>query len=413
VDLTGVAPALGLDAARAADPSRYAIGGRAPRVAVRPATGDELSEALRAAARDGLAVVPWGGGTSVVLDAPPERYDAALDLTGLDRVIEYEPQDLTLTAECGVTMASLRATLAARGQELPIEGAHAERATLGGALAANTSGARRLRFGSPRDRLLGATFVLGDGTRARTGGKVVKNVAGFGIHRLLCGSRGALAAIATASLKLAPAPASRVALVYEASAAELVDAERWSSLPRLEPAAMTVLGAEAARAAGSATARDFAVIVGLEDDSAWVAEQERRIGSRLGAPANRRVGDDAAGLIQRLADVSDPPGSRVSLTTAWNSPSALGVLKDDPLARHVVFHVLAGRLHVFPEPSAAAGAVMSLTRSGFAAIDARGVGALEPAVPGLAAVGSIRSRIREALDPGHTWAFGPRWQRGD
>src|SRR6185503_9728164 len=100
----------------------------------------------------------------------------------------------------------LRAALAARGQELPLEGAREERATLGGVLAANAVGPRRRFFGSPRDRILGACYALGDGTLARAGGKVVKNVAGYGIHRLLCGSRGGLAVLLEASLKLLPAP---------------------------------------------------------------------------------------------------------------------------------------------------------------------------------------------------------------
>ena len=181
---------LGLGAARAVDAARYAIAGKLPRVALRPAAAGEVAEALRAAGRDGLGAVPWGGGTALALGQPPERYDVALDLTAFDRVVEYEPEDFTVTAECGVTLATLRATLAARGQELPLEGARAEAATLGGVLAANASGPRRLRFGAPHDRILGGHFALADGTLARSGGKVVKNVAGYALHRLLCGSRG-------------------------------------------------------------------------------------------------------------------------------------------------------------------------------------------------------------------------------
>jgi hypothetical protein len=192
-----------LSTALAVDPARYAIAGRVPSAALRPASADEVVEAVRACAAERRTIVPWGGGVSLVRGAALERYDVALDLTGLDRIVEYDPEDFTLTAECGAPIASLRSALGARRQELPLEGAHAERATLGGVLAANTSGPRRLRFGAPRDRILGARFVLGDGTLARSGGKVVKNVAGYAIHRLLCGSRGGLA-ILLASLKVAP-----------------------------------------------------------------------------------------------------------------------------------------------------------------------------------------------------------------
>jgi glycolate oxidase FAD binding subunit len=169
---------LGLGAERVADPASYAISNTVPRFAVRPATRDEVVEAVRAAATDDLKVVPWGGGVSLHMVRAPERYDVAIDLTALDRIVEYDPDDLTITAECGVTLRGLRDTLAARGQELPLEGARGDVATLGGALAANTSGARRLRFGAPVDRILGARFVLGDATFARSGGRVVKNVAG-------------------------------------------------------------------------------------------------------------------------------------------------------------------------------------------------------------------------------------------
>jgi glycolate oxidase FAD binding subunit len=228
--MTSPATVAGLGA-RALDAGRFTIDGRAPRLAVRPENRDEAAEVLRAAAVDRLAVVPWGGGVSLGREGSPDRYDVALDLSALDRVIEYDPEDFTVTAECGATIASLRATLAAQGQELPLEAPQASRATLGGAIAANASGPRRLRFGAPRDRILGARFALAGGVIARSGGKVVKNVAGYGTHRLLCGSRGGLAVILEASLKLAPAPETRVALVFGVDAAALADASRWATLP--------------------------------------------------------------------------------------------------------------------------------------------------------------------------------------
>src|SRR5262249_54328644 len=241
--------ALGLDSARALDPSRYGAPGRTPRLALKPASRDEVVEVIRAAARDGLTVIPFGTApdASLVAELPP--FALALDLSALDRVIEYEPEDLTLTAECGATLATMRSTLAARGQELPLEAPGGGRATLGGTLAANASGPRRLRFGAPRDRILGARFVLGDGTLARSGGKVVKNVAGYALHRLLCGSRGSLAILLEASLKLAPRPERREALLYAVTAEQLRDAARWAEFPRLEPALLTVLGAAPARPA--------------------------------------------------------------------------------------------------------------------------------------------------------------------
>ncbi len=174
------------------DPAGYALGGVEPAHALRPASTGEAAEVVRACAVDRLALVPWGGGVALAGERFPGRYDVALDLGALDRITHYEPDDFTVTAECGVTLATLRAALLAHGHELPLEAAHASRATLGGVLAANASGARRLRFGAPRDRILGARFVTGDGVLARTGGRVVKNVAGHAVHRLLTGSRGGL-----------------------------------------------------------------------------------------------------------------------------------------------------------------------------------------------------------------------------
>ena len=106
------------------DPAAYAIAGVAPRAVARPATPEAAAEALRAAARDRLAVVPWGGGTGLARAAAPARYDLALDLTALDGVVAHEPDDLTLTVGAGATLAALRAAVATHGQELPLEAAH-------------------------------------------------------------------------------------------------------------------------------------------------------------------------------------------------------------------------------------------------------------------------------------------------
>uniref|UniRef100_A0A832I285 FAD-binding oxidoreductase n=1 Tax=Eiseniibacteriota bacterium TaxID=2212470 RepID=A0A832I285_UNCEI len=391
-----------------ADVARHAIGGVAPRRVARPATREEAAGVLREAAREGLAVVPWGGGVALPHEAAPQRYDLALDLGALDRIVAYDPEDLTITAECGVTVAALRAALAAHGQELPLEAPHAARATLGGALAANASGPRRLRFGAPRDRILGARYALGDGTLARSGGSVVKNVAGYGLHRMMCGSRGGLAAIVEASLKLMPAPAARVALVYAADAAALAEAGRWAALPGLEPAALTVAPRDAAPG-GAPHGDGFAVTVALEDDAAWVAEQERRVTAALGAPALRLEGAAARALLEDLADLEETPGPRLTFATSGNTPAAL-VAALGPLAgARLVFHAPAGRLHALGAVADAREAVLALARAGFALLDARGAGEVPPAPAPFAALRALRARVRDAVDPGGRFALGERW----
>lgn len=403
---------------RPLDPAAFRIGEAVPRGVARPRDRAELSETLRAAARDGLAIIPWGGGVALGRETAPTRYDLAVDLAGLDGILEYEPEDLTLTAECGVTLDALRARLAPRGQELPLEAPQARRATLGGVLAANASGARRLRFGAPRDRILGARFALADGTIVRSGGKVVKNVAGYGIHRLLCGSRGGLAIIVEASLKLMPAPARRVALVYRATPAEIGDAARWSRFPRLEPAVLSVVGGGLSRAIGSsmegvdASAGGAVVVVGLEDDALWVERQVAQTMEALGSPAARIEGDEAATLWQGLADLEEQDGPRLSFTTASNTPAALAAFLGDEAGRRFVFHAPAGRLHLFPAGGEARAVVERLAERGFTLIGGRGVPELTPAIAPMAATLRLRSAIREALDPKRTMALGDAWEGG-
>ena len=401
------APAsLGLDPTRAVDPAGYAMSGRAPHAAVRPETREELAEALRAATRDGLGVVPWGGGVALSREPAPARFDVALDLRGLNRVVEYESDDLTLTAECGVTLETLRATLAARGQELPLEAAEAWGATLGGVLAANASGARRLALGAPRDRVLGARYALGDGTLARSGGKVVKNVAGYGIHRLLCGSRGGLAVIVEASLKLLPAPAARVAMVYGLEPARVADEAGWARVPRLMPAALTVIGHAAADLNPVlATRAPFTLVVGFEGEPPDVEHQCELVHDLLGAARVRVTGESAVQLWQALADLEELQGARLTLTTSANTPAALAALGDDLVLARAVFHAACGRLHLFPPAERAQELAGRLAAQGFALIDVRGAGTIEPAIPPQLAVQAMRRQIRAALDPARRFAL--------
>jgi len=396
------------------DPARYAIGGLAPRLAVRPKDRGEVVEALRAASRDRLSVVPWGAGVALAAEPAPERYDLALDLTALDRIVEYDPEDLTLTAECGVTLATLRSTLAARRQELPLEGAGAN-ATLGGVLAADASGPRRLRFGAPHDRILGARFVLADGTLARSGGKVVKNVAGYALHRLLCGSHGALAVLVEASLKLAPAPEVRLALVFDVAAEALSDATRWSWLPRLEPAFASVVSRSIVGDLAPGAGEAWVAVVGLEDDALRVAEQESAVVRALGAPRARLSGDEVRAAAQALADLEEHAPVRLSFTSAGNTPAALATLLGSlggPLAsKALLFHAPAGRLHVFPASGTAQEAIAAAATAGFTLRSLRGEAGVAGAAP-RSGVQALRTRIRSALDPTGTFAHGERWVAG-
>jgi FAD/FMN-containing dehydrogenase len=398
-------------AARAQDAARYTIGGRMPSVALRPATFAEVADVVRECAQRGLALVPWGGGVSLSLETtPPPRYDLALDTGALDGIAVYEPDDYTITAACGITMAALRARLEEHGQELPLETAAEGAATLGGVLACNASGARRLLFGAPRDRILGARFVTGDGVLAHTGGRVVKNVAGHAVHRLLVGSRGGLAVLVQASLKLMPRPPARVALVHGATAATLADAARWAGFARREPAALTVVGRAARAHAALAVDAPFTVVTGFEGDPAWIDDCRAFVNGRLGPPARVLEGDAAPPVWRALADAHEAPGARLAFASPHNTPAALAPLLAGADAGRLLFHAPAGRLHLWPEPQAAGALARVLAAAGFVLIESRGC-EFDATLPPAAVLG-LRARLADALDPSGIMAYGARWRSG-
>jgi len=383
---------------RAVDATRFSMTDATPRMAWRPESAAELADAVRQCNADKLKLVPWGGGVSLRRESAPERYDVALDTTALKRVTIYDPEDFTVTVECGITLEELRATLASKSQELPLEGAEAWGATLGGVLAANASGPRRRALGAPRDRILGARFVTGDGVLAKTGGRVVKNVAGHAVHRLLVGSRGTLGVFVEASLKLLPQPPARAGMVWSCDAATLADAARWRDWPRREPAVLTVLGrAVAAKNPVLAGDTPFTVIAGFEEDAAWVADCAEFARRSLGAPRVKVQDASVPTLWQQLADLEEMPGVRLTFTTAANTPDAIAFLAGRPVAERMVFHAACGRLHLWPAEAEAANLVQALGKRGFMLVEGRGF-RTDPSAT-RSAVDALRASLKRAMDP--------------
>jgi FAD/FMN-containing dehydrogenase len=179
-------------------------------ITVSPANTQQVSEILRYANENGITVTPTGGATKQSwgneIQPNPTKTDIRLELTRLNRVIEHPWQDLTCTVQAGCTWQQLQQTLAKHGQFVALDPLWPERATVGGILATNDSGALRHRYGSLRDLVIGMTLVLADGTIARSGGKVVKNVAGYDLCKLVTGSFGTLAVITEATFRLHPLP---------------------------------------------------------------------------------------------------------------------------------------------------------------------------------------------------------------
>ena len=186
--------------------SPYVVEGRTPDAAVFPGSVEEVSAVIALVGEFGLPVIPWGGGTAASVGLPSARAGLVLGLRRLNRLVEHEPGDLTVTVEAGTTVGELQAALRGRGQWLSLDPADAERATIGGVLATNASGPRRHLYGTARDLLIGVTVVTAEGAIVKGGGKVVKNVAGYDLPKLFVGSYGTLGVIVEATFKLRPRP---------------------------------------------------------------------------------------------------------------------------------------------------------------------------------------------------------------
>src|SRR5215472_617680 len=185
-----------------------AVAGVVPRYVASPATAGEASALLRTAAGHGLATVPRGAGTKLDWGAPPRRCDVVIDTGRLDQVLEHAAGDLVARVQAGVPVQRLGEVLARAGQQLALDPPPGgPGGTIGGTLATAAAGPRRLRYGTPRDLVIGITVIRADGTVARSGGKVVKNVAGYDLGKLFAGSYGTLGLIVEAVFRLHPLPA--------------------------------------------------------------------------------------------------------------------------------------------------------------------------------------------------------------
>lgn len=183
----------------------FAVASRRPAVVAAPRAAEQVAEVLELASRDKLAVVPWGRGTQMHLGPPPAEYDVALSLGCLNRVLEYDSANLTLTVEAGLPLREACRLTAPERQFLPLGHPGCE-ASLGGLLATNTSGGKRLRYGGMRDLLLGIQVALPEGELLRYGGRVVKNVAGYDMCKLYIGSLGAFGVVTEATFRLSMLP---------------------------------------------------------------------------------------------------------------------------------------------------------------------------------------------------------------
>jgi glycolate oxidase FAD binding subunit len=215
-----------------------AIDGARPSFVIEPQQPAQVAAALAWASRQKLQTVVRGRGSKLSWGRPPARVDLVLTTARLSQGLEHRHGDLTATVDAGMPLADVNRRLAKHGQWLPLDTAFTQ-ATIGGLVATNDSGPLRHRYGTPRDLLIGMTLALTDGTLVKSGGHVVKNVAGYDLAKVMSGSFGTLAVIVDATFKLLPIPATaRTLLAHYRHAGALAEDAAQLAASQLEPVAL-------------------------------------------------------------------------------------------------------------------------------------------------------------------------------
>ncbi len=348
-----------------ADLAAFAVDGVAPRRVVFPRDVDALSETMRQAHAEHLAVAPRGGGTKLALGNPPRRLDLVVGTRDLTGVLDHQPANLTVTLQAGTPLAALQAALAEHGQFLPLESPLPARATVGGVLAANASGPHRLAYGTARDWLIGVRVVHADGTVTKAGGKVVKNVTGYDLNKLYVGSLGTLGVIVEATFKVAPLPAVRRTVVARLASLEAAcQAALAVDRAGIGPLAAVALNAEAARrvqlASPPATDTEALLAVELGGRPMGVERREADLLHLLaehGASEQEQLSGAPDRFWQAAVDLgwgeAEPPALAVRCGV---SPSAItsivGALRASPLHLALAVQPAAGVLRAVAWPDA-------------------------------------------------------------
>jgi len=226
----------------------YAVDEKIPAAVAKPANAEEVAELIRFAALEKLAVIPCGNRTKLGIGMPPSRYNIALDITTLNRIAHYDPGDLTLGVDAGMPLAKLNAALFEHNQFLPLLVPWYSRSTIGGTIASGIDSPLRQFYGTTRDFLIGAEFADGTGKLCKSGGRVVKNVSGYDLHKLLIGSLGTLAIITRLNFRTFPSPlASRGFVASFPNAEGAVTLRRVITESPLTPLTLDIVSPELAQ----------------------------------------------------------------------------------------------------------------------------------------------------------------------
>ncbi|THD58533.1 glycolate oxidase subunit GlcE [Phenylobacterium sp.] len=368
-----------------------------------PKTADEVAELVADANATGRRLEVVGGGTKRGVGAGVGG-DAVISLAALDKVVDYAPEELVLTAQPGVTLAALEKLVAAHGQMLPFEPPRLARllgtkghATLGGTLAANLSGPRRLRAGAARDHLLGLSVVTGRGEVVKAGGKVVKNVTGYDLPKLIAGSWGTLAVMTEVTIKVLPAARTEATLLL--FGLEGARAGEAMTLALNEPAEVSAAAHLPARTAARAPLKGSMSVtaVRLEGFAASVAARAEHLAQALKGfgRLERLDAEHSRAFWLQVREVEafarDPrPLWRLSV------PPAHGWRLGEALAGDLIYDWGGGLVWLLAESEPAAVRDAARALGGHAAVW-RGEGsALAPVEGPLAA---LNARVKAAFDP--------------
>jgi glycolate oxidase FAD binding subunit len=311
---------------------RCRVDGLIPDWIATPASEAEVAATLQTAASLGLTVTPRGSGSKVDLGNVPERLDMVLALERLNQVVEYVPADLTMTVQAGMPLAAVQALAAQHGQMLPLDPPRGAQATMGGIVATATSGPRRMAYGSVRDLLLGTRVALADGRVIKTGGRVVKNVAGYDMNKLIAGSLGTLGVITEVTVRLRPRPEATATHRYGFADIEtaLAAAERVLNAELL-PAALMLLTPSASVRLGAPGPVTLAVA--LEESATNVAYQAHRLADLVRREGDALAGETEAAFWEAIRNYSAPVTMQIhtmisELQAQLDPPTAPGLAVD-------------------------------------------------------------------------------------
>ncbi len=309
------------------DSSLYTVEKHSPQFVFSPRNQEEVSLILKEATRQGWRVLPWGGGTWITFGAPLHGLDAVILLKNLNKIIELDDENLTVTVEAGICWADLQKALAncGRGFEVPLDPPLPDQATVGGVLASGSSGPRRNLYGSVRNIVLGATVLTARGERVRFGGKTVKNVSGLDMTKAFLGSLGTLGIVVEATLRFLPFPLVQTTALLNGEPTALWELAEAVLASSLYPAALSWLPPESFKEIDNEPTVDgVTMAVALEGTHEGVKERWEHLVSLCHGVSIKRVEEEEGkGLWAQIQNFAIPPSRfKMPLTLKVTLPPA-------------------------------------------------------------------------------------------